>query len=61
MECLSLEVDMDYKLEIQKLQQQLTGDMMADMEIKDRIHNLKMEMEGIKPQNSEIDCVGCGS
>ena len=51
----------DYKSEIQKLQQQLTGDMMKDMEIKDKIHNLKMESEGIKPQNSEIDCVGCGS
>lgn len=52
---------MDYKLEIQKLQQSLTGDMMVDMEIKDKIHNLKMKQQGIRPENSEIECVGCGS
>lgn len=52
---------MNYKEEIQKLQQQLTGDMFHDMEIKDKIHNLKMKAEGIRPANSEIECVGCGS
>jgi len=47
--------------EIRKLEAQLTGDMMQDMEIRDKIHNLEMSLKGVKPQNSEIECVGCGS
>ena len=47
--------------EITTLEASLTGDMFADMDIKDNIHNLKMKLEGIRPVNSQIDCVGCGS
>ncbi|MFY0685865.1 MAG: hypothetical protein JXQ90_01805 [Cyclobacteriaceae bacterium] len=51
----------EIKTEIDKLESQLTGDMFADMEIKDKIHNLKMRRDGVKPANQEIECVGCGS
>jgi len=47
--------------QIEDLKQQLTGDMMKDMEIKDKIHNLEMEIKGVKPEDSHIDCIGCGS
>lgn len=47
--------------DIQELNAQLTGDMFKDMEIKDKIHNLEMKVKGIKPMDSSIDCVGCGS
>ena len=47
--------------EIEELESQLTGDMFQDMEIKDKIHNLQMKVNGVKPTNSHIDCVGCGS
>lgn len=47
--------------EITELEGKLTGDMFKDMEIRDRIHNLKMKLNGTKPGNQEIDCVGCGS
>ena len=47
--------------EIELLESQLTGDMFKDMEIRDKIHNLKMKQNGTKPGNQEIDCVGCGS
>jgi hypothetical protein len=47
--------------EIKELEGQLTGDMMKDMEIRDKIHNLKMKLTGTKPMDSSIDCVGCGS
>jgi|TARA_B110000977_G_C10691567_1_gene343685 hypothetical protein len=47
--------------QIQSLELQLTGNMFNDMEIKEKIHNLKMKVNGCKPINSEIDCVGCGS
>ncbi|MEO9474347.1 MAG: hypothetical protein ABJG41_02400 [Cyclobacteriaceae bacterium] len=47
--------------EIKELEAKLTGDMFADMEIKDKIHNLKMKLNGTRPVNSEIECVGCGS
>ena len=47
--------------EIQELNSQLTGDMKQDMEIRDKIHNLTMKLNGVKPMDSSIDCVGCGS
>ena len=47
--------------QIQSLESQLTGNMFNDMEIKDKIHNLKMKVSGSKPCSSEIDCTGCGS
>ena len=46
---------------IESLKKQLTGDMFADMEIKDEIHNLQMKIDGVKPSDSHIDCIGCGS
>ena len=49
------------EVEIKQLEGQLTGDMMKDMEIRDKIHNLKMKLTGTKPMDSSIDCVGCGS
>ncbi|MGB3588835.1 MAG: hypothetical protein WBA23_19980 [Tunicatimonas sp.] len=51
----------DLGKEIEALEAQLTGDMFADMEIRDKIHNLKMKQTGTKPMDSRIDCVGCGS
>jgi hypothetical protein len=47
--------------QIAELEGQLTGDMFQDMEIRDKIHNLKMTAEGIRPMNSDFECVGCGS
>lgn len=47
--------------EIKELEEQLTGDMFADMEIKDKIHNLQMKIDGVKPEDSHFDCIGCGS
>ncbi len=47
--------------EIAALETQLSGDMFKDMEIRDKIHNLKMKQTGTKPIDSQIDCVGCGS
>jgi len=47
--------------EIQTLNSQLTGDMFKDMDIKDEIHNLTMKLNGVKPMDSNFECVGCGS
>lgn len=51
----------DLQKEIDELERQLTGDMFADMEIKDKIHNIQMKIDGVKPEDSHFDCVGCGS
>ena len=47
--------------EIENLKNRLTGDMFTDMDIKDKIHNLEMKLKGVKPMDSSIDWVGCGS
>lgn len=51
----------DIRKQIKILEEKLTGDMFKDMEIKDQIHNLEMKLKGVKPMDSHIDCVGCGS
>ena len=47
--------------QIAELNGKLTGDMFADMEIKDQIHNLTMKLNGVKPIDSHFECVDCGS
>jgi hypothetical protein len=47
--------------EINELKAQLTGDMFKDMDLKDKIHNLTMKLKGVRPMDSSIECVGCGS
>jgi hypothetical protein len=51
----------DINTEIQQLESQLTGDMHQDMDIKSKIHNLKMRRDGVKPIDQDIECVGCSS
>jgi hypothetical protein len=46
---------------IKELKEQLTGDMVNDMEIRNEIHNLEMKLNNVKPTDSHIECVGCGS
>ena len=38
-----------------------TSDWMKSLEIQDRIHNIEMILNDIKPTDSSIDCEGCGS
>ena len=46
---------------IDELKSKLSGDMMSDMELRDQIHNLEMILNGVKPEDSHFDCIGCGS
>jgi len=34
-------------------------DFEKKLEYADRIHNIKMQIDGIKPMDSSIDCIGC--
>ncbi len=47
--------------QINELKKKLTGNLWEDMEIKGKIHNLEMKLQGIKPIDSDIECIGCGS
>lgn len=51
----------EIKQTIESLEKQLTGDMFQDMNLKDEIHNLEMQLKGVKPEDSSFDCIGCGS
>jgi len=46
---------------LESLKSQLTGNMIVDSEIRDQMHNIKMQLKGTKPVDSHFDCVGCGS
>jgi hypothetical protein len=57
----TMEQHVQLQAEIDQLKSQLTGDLFSDMDIKDSIHNLEMKLNGVRPMDSHIDCVGCGS
>ncbi len=46
---------------IEELESKLTGNLFKDLEVKDEIHKLKMNLNNIKPSDSYFECVGCGS
>jgi len=56
-----MKTEVTLKEEIQNLKNQMTEDRFSNMDIKDQIHNLEMKLKGVKPMDSHIDCVGCGS
>ncbi len=56
-----MQVELTVNDQIEALKAQLTGDLFSDMDIKDQIHNLEMQVNGVKPMDSHFDCVGCGS
>jgi len=61
MEKLSIMTKEEMMAKVEFLKEQLSGDMFVDMDIKDEIHNLQMKIDGNKPMDTRIDCVGCGS
>lgn len=38
-----------------------TKDFADKLEIADAIHNIQMKLTGVKPTDTHIDCIGCGS
>ena len=36
-------------------------DFMKQLEIQDKAHNIKMKLNGVRPTDSYIECIGCGS
>ena len=50
---------MTIREQIYLLKQKLSGNMMQDMEIRDQIHKLEMQLNKVKPNNNHITCVGC--
>ena len=58
------EQDIKYKLqyiEDIKIKKELTNDFEEKMMFADKIHKFEMELNGVKPTDSSIDCIGCGS
>jgi len=50
------------ELKIEELESQVEGKTWIErLEIADDIHNIKMKLNGVKPTDSHIDCIGCGS
>ena len=49
------------ELEVLKLQKTQENDFGKQMDLADKIHNIKMKINGTKPMHTEIECIGCGS
>lgn len=50
------------QLKIEELESQKEGKTWMDkLELSDDIHNIKMKLNGVKPTDTHIDCIGCGS
>lgn len=46
---------------IKQLKGKLTGNMLEDMEIKDEIHKLEMDLNGVSCCVDDEECLACGS
>ena len=44
-----------------KKQKSFVSDFEEEMNLADKIHNLEMMCNGVKPEDTYIDCIGCGS
>ena len=53
--------DFEGRIKVLKENKSNTDDFIEQMEIADEIHNIEMKLNGVKPTDSAIDCIGCGS
>ena len=53
--------ELESKVSVLKKHKEATSDWMEQMSIADDIHNIEMKLNGVKPTDSHIDCIGCGS
>ena len=53
--------DLENKVKVLKENKSNTDDFMEQMDFADEIHNIEMKLNGVKPTDSHIDCIGCGS
>jgi hypothetical protein len=48
-------------IESVKMMKELSDDFEEQMMFADTIHKYEMKLKGIKPTDSYVECVGCGS
>ena len=53
--------DFENRIKVLKENKSNTDDFIEQMEIADEIHNIEMKLNGVKPTDSAIYCIGCGS
>jgi len=53
--------DLQKELEILEEHKLQTDDFEEQLSIADKIHNIKMKLNGVRPMDSYVECVGCGS
>lgn len=44
-----------------KSKKDITTDFIESMNIADKIHNIEMKLNGIRPTDSYVECIGCGA
>jgi|TARA_R110002020_G_scaffold46356_6_gene131964 polyhydroxyalkanoate synthesis regulator phasin len=53
--------EMKNLLEDLKKRKESAVDFSEKISIASEIHNIEMKLNGVKPMDSHIDCIGCGS
>lgn len=53
--------EMIESIDVLKIKKSKTDDFIEQMSIADEIHNIEMKLNGVKPTDTHIDCIGCGS
>jgi len=53
--------ELEQRIVIVKEMKEKTDDFLDQMLFADEIHNIEMKLNGVKPTDSSIDCIGCGS
>ena len=53
--------EMIESIDVLKIKKSKTDDFIEQMSIADEIHIIEMKLNGVKPTDTHIDCIGCGS
>ena len=53
--------EMIESIDVLKIKKSKTDNFIEQISIADEIHNIEMKLNGVKPTDSSIDCIGCGS
>ena len=54
-------LQLEKQLEALEVQKSNASGFEEQMEIADKIHNIKMKLNGVRPSDSFVECIGCGS
>jgi|TARA_R110002096_G_scaffold47334_1_gene126306 hypothetical protein len=49
------------EVELLKVRKKDVKDFIESIDLADKIHNIEMKLNGVRPTDSYVECIGCGA